>query len=203
MRCPFCHNAGIVLSNNLSESIIEWAKIVQFLQKRIKLLDGVCISGGEPTLQKNLESRIREIKALGFLVKLDTNGTRPSVLKNLVQAGLVDYVAVDIKNTPQKYHITAGVEDFEITLIQESIDFLLAGKVDYEFRTTVVKEFHEIDDFIVIAKLLHQAKKYYLQKFTDADNVIMSGLNSYSDTEMGIIKRVIQPIIPTVELRGL
>lgn len=203
MRCPFCHNAGIVLSNNLSESIIEWAKIVQFLQKRIKLLDGVCISGGEPTLQKNLESRIREIKALGFLVKLDTNGTRPSVLKNLVQAGLVDYVAVDIKNTPQKYHITAGVEDFEITLIQESIDFLLAGKVDYEFRTTVVKEFHEIDDFIVIAKWLQGAKRYYLQKFTDADNVIKSGLNSYSDTEMGIIKRVIQPIIPTVELRGL
>ena len=203
MRCPFCHNAGIVLSNNLSESIIEWAKIVQFLQKRIKLLDGVCISGGEPTLQKNLESRIREIKALGFLVKLDTNGTRPSVLKNLVQAGLVDYVAVDIKNTPQKYHITAGVEDFEITLIQESIDFLLAGKVDYEFRTTVVKEFHEIDDFIVIAKWLQGAKRYYLQKFTDSDNLIQSGLHSYSDTEMGVINRVVQPIFPTVELRGL
>ncbi|NMB39579.1 MAG: anaerobic ribonucleoside-triphosphate reductase activating protein [Firmicutes bacterium] len=203
MRCPFCHNAGIVLGNNLSESKIEWGEILQFLQKRIKLLDGVCISGGEPTLQKDLESRISEIKALGFLVKLDTNGTRPSVLKNLVQAGLVDYVAVDIKNTPQKYHITAGIEDFNIGLIQETIDFLLAGKVDYEFRTTVVKEFHEIDDIIAICKWLQGAKRYYLQKFTDSDNLIQSGLHSYSDTEMGVIKRVVQPIFPTVELRGL
>ena len=175
MRCPFCHNAPLVLGNDFEKQHDEWDEIIQFLRTRTKLLDAVCISGGEPTLQKGLKSRISEIKTLGFLVKLDTNGTNPRVIKELVDANLVDYIAVDIKNSPAKYALTAGVENFDLSPVQESVEFLLSSSVDYEFRTTVVKEFHDENDFLAIAKWLQGAKQYFLQQFVDSGNLIKPG----------------------------
>jgi len=203
MRCPFCHNAPLVLGNDFEKQHDEWDEIIQFLRTRTKLLDAVCISGGEPTLQKGLKSRISEIKTLGFLVKLDTNGTNPRVIKELVDANLVDYIAVDIKNSPAKYALTAGVENFDLSPVQESVEFLLSSSVDYEFRTTVVKEFHDENDFLAIAKWLQGAKQYFLQQFVDSGNLIKPGLHSYSIEEMEHFRTIIQPLLPAVELRGI
>ncbi|MDI9449690.1 MAG: anaerobic ribonucleoside-triphosphate reductase activating protein [Bacillota bacterium] len=203
MRCPFCHNAPLVLRNSYDQHQIEWGEIIQFLRARVKLLDGVCISGGEPTLHKELRSRIEEIKRLGFLVKLDTNGTNPSLLKELVDAGLVDYIALDVKNSPEKYALTAGVEHFDLSPVRESAAFLLSGAVDYEFRTTVVKEFHTENDLLTIAQWLKGAKRYYLQQFVDSGSIIRPGLHAYSEAEMQHFKAMIQPVIPYVELRGI
>lgn len=200
LRCPFCHNASIVLGDSQE---LEWSRIKEFLKKRTKVLDGVCISGGEPTLQRDLKARIEEIKEIGFLVKLDTNGTKPKVLKHLVQSGLVDYVAMDIKNSFSKYGSTIGISNFDIGPIQESVEFLLSGSVDYEFRTTVVKEFHEKDDFVSIGMLLQGAERYYLQAFVDSEHVLKRGLHSYSKAEMEMFKEVLKPFIPAVELRGV
>ncbi len=202
-RCPFCHNGDIVLGDKLSSAKIQWEEVLEFLSKRTKVLDGVCISGGEPTLQANLKSRIQEVKALGFLVKLDTNGTRPAIIKNLIEANLLDYVAVDIKNSKEKYALTTGMDILDIAQLDETIDYLLNCDIDYEFRTTVVKEFHQIDDFLHISEWLQGAKKYYLQQFVDSEHVIQSNLQAYSSEEMEAIKGIVQRLIPTVEIRGI
>jgi pyruvate formate lyase activating enzyme len=200
LRCPFCHNASIVLGNSQE---LEWSRVMEFLRKRVKVLDGVCISGGEPTLQRDLEARIGEIKELGFLVKLDTNGTRPKVLKHLVQSEFVDYVAMDIKNSFAKYGSTVGISNFDIGPIQESVEFLLSRPVDYEFRTTVVKEFHEKDDFVSIGTWLQGAERYYLQAFVDSEHGLKRGLQPYSKDEMEVFREILTPFIPAVELRGV
>jgi len=203
LRCPFCHNAPLVVGKDLERQQIEWDAIIQFLKSRAKLLDAVCISGGEPTLQNGLLSRIGEIKALGFLVKLDTNGTNPQLLTELAETGLVDYIALDIKNAPAKYALTAGVEQLDLSPVRDSVAFLLSGTVDYEFRTTVVKEFHEVGDLLAIAQWLKGAKRYFLQQFVDSGNVLSPGLHAYSDAEMRYFKTILQTVIPSVELRGI
>lgn len=200
LRCPFCHNSGLITGWDDS---IDWAEIRGFLKSRVGILEGVCITGGEPTLHPDLVDHLTGIKSLGFLVKLDTNGTNPQVLVGLVDAGLVDYVALDVKNSPQRYNRTVGVKDFDVTSIATSIEFLLSHKVDYEFRTTVVREYHEEQGLLELAQWIKGAKRYYLQTFVDSEQVLQKGLHAYSPEEMRALAELIRPIIPVVEVRGI
>ncbi|WP_286946488.1 anaerobic ribonucleoside-triphosphate reductase activating protein [Acetobacterium sp. UBA5834] len=201
-RCPFCHNASIV-ENKLSEKGVLQKEVMDFLKRRLGILDGVCITGGEPLLQDQLENFIREIKALGFLVKLDTNGSLPKKLKQLIETGLVDYVAMDIKNSPDSYGQTIGINNYNLDLIKESVDLLLSNIVPYEFRTTVVRQLHTSKDMLAIAQWLKGAEHYYLQNFVDSGDILEGGLSGFSREEMQAFQELIRPIIPSVELRGI
>ncbi len=201
-RCPFCHNAGLVTDID-GETEIKEDYIIDFLSKRKGLLDGVAITGGEPLLQKDIEDFIRRIKQLGFAVKLDTNGSFPEKLKNLVNSGLIDYVAMDIKNSPSKYGLTVDISDFDYSKVQESIDFLKTGVVDYEFRTTVVAEFHTNKDIKEIAEILSGAKRYFLQNFVDSGNLIGENLHALSIETLTEMKNISAKFIQNVEIRGI
>ncbi len=199
-RCPFCHNAGLVLGN-ITESYRE-EEILSYLEKRKGLLDGVCITGGEPTLRPDLADFIKKIKALGYPVKLDTNGSNPALLKALVKEKLVDYVAMDIKNSFTKYPETCGDPNLDLAPIKESIDFLLGGSVDYEFRTTVVKELHTPEDISSVSKEIRGAKRYFLQNFVDSGDLLAQG---YSAPEPSVLKAMLEAArenIPEAALRG-
>lgn len=205
-RCPFCHNAGLLA--DAPEQISE-EELLTFLKKRQGLLDGVCITGGEPTLYKELPQLLKEIKALGFSVKLDSNGTNPEMLKSLVSDGLVDYVAMDIKNSPDHYSQTAGVTQPPLETLSESIRFLLEGDLDYEFRTTVVQEFHSLQDFTAIGQWLknispdRKAKKYFLQQFVQRDSVLCGGLSAPDATQLLAFRDALLPYVHAVEIRGV
>ena len=201
-RCPFCHNASL-LSTAKSRQKVSGKEIFDFLKMREGLLDGVCISGGEPLLHDDIGAFISEIKELGYLVKLDTNGSRPGKLEKLISSGAVDYIAMDIKNAPEKYAVTIGVPGYDISPVEESITLLLSCNVPYEFRTTVVSDFHTGDDLLAIASWIAGAKKYTLQKFTDSGEVLQSGLTAYSDEEMRQLLQSVKKIIPAAELRGV
>ena len=201
LRCPFCHNAFLVTQTDKNEEISK-SEILEFLKKRKGILDGVCISGGEPLLNDDIFDFIREIKEIGLCVKLDTNGTFPQKLKKAVNEKIVDYVAMDIKNTIEKYPQTVGIDTFDISPINESIDFLLLNNVDYEFRTTVVREFHTIEDIENIAKRISGAKKYFLQVFIDSGNLIGRNLHACSSEEMNKFKEIAQQYIVDVSVRG-
>ncbi len=176
-RCPFCHNASLVTHTGDNTPINE-EDIFSYLSTRKNLLDGIVITGGEPLLQPDLADFIRKVKNYVKAVKLDTNGTFPTRLKALVQEGLVDYVAMDVKNCRGKYPLTAGTDRFSLSDIEESIDFLLSGAVDYEFRTTVVEGLHTPQDIVKIAKWIRGAKRYYLQNFMDSGDLIGSGMGA-------------------------
>ena len=201
-RCPFCHNATLVLSPN-SQPIIPEDVIFETLNNRLGILEGVCITGGEPTLYPNLIPFIEKIKALGLLVKLDTNGTNPDLLHELISKKQIDYVAMDIKNSKDKYAVTIGLPTAPIKEISESISILLESDIDYEFRTTVVKEFHSLDDFLAIGKWIQGAKSYYLQAYKDSDDVISSGLHSYSKDELKHFAKELQAYVNKVSIRGI
>jgi pyruvate formate lyase activating enzyme len=203
-RCPFCHNAGLVTKIDTAERIDE-EEIFSYLKKRQGILDGVCITGGEPTLQKDLPEFIRAIRALGYDVKLDTNGTSPDLLKALIDEGLVDYVAMDVKNAPEKYPLTVGLADYDITPIQRSIDLLLEGRVDYEFRTTVVAEYHTPEDIASIARWIEGAPRYFLQPFVDSGTLIGSPdglLHTPDAATLEAMCSAARAIIPASVLRG-
>ena len=202
--CPFCQNASLINVNKKNEiQTLKEDDVLNFLKTRSGLLDGVCISGGEPLLQEGLELFIDKVKELGFLVKIDTNGSNTEKLLALIESGNIDYVAMDIKNSPEKYAQTIGLPWYDITLIDESISILLSDKVPYEFRTTVVKEFHTPEDLNLIAQWISGADKYYLQMFIDSDNVKQKGFNSYSGAEMKQFVREIKKVLPSTELRGV
>ncbi|MCE5196173.1 MAG: anaerobic ribonucleoside-triphosphate reductase activating protein [Negativicutes bacterium] len=201
-RCPFCHNAALVLHPQKDQSGLE-QEFFGFLAKRRGLLDGICLSGGEPLLQEDLKNFIFEIKSLGFLVKLDTNGSFPSKLKELVGAGLIDYVAMDIKNSPDAYAKTAGITDNVLPQINESVNFLLSGAVDYEFRTTVVKDFHAKENLIEIGKWIRGAQRYFLQNFVDSGDLIRPGLQGMDKTELSVLAEVVREFVPSVQIRGI
>lgn len=200
-RCPFCHNAGIVVEDDQEE--ISKDALFSFLQKRKHVLQGVCITGGEPLLYEETEPLIRGIKELGYKIKLDTNGSFPKRLKKLVRHGLVDYVAMDLKNSKEKYMETAGTENFELEAIEESVSFLLEGHVDFEFRTTIVKELHTMDDIKKMAQWIKGAGKYFLQPFVDSGELIEDGFSAYEEEEMREFARVVKEFVPNVEIRGL
>ena len=199
-RCPFCHNASLVYGQG--DEISE-AEFFDFLEKRKAMLNGVCVTGGEPTLQPDLENFLRKIKEMEYLVKLDTNGYKPDVLKHLVKSGLVDYVAMDIKNSKEKYSFTTDIKDFDIAPICESVDFLMEDTVDYEFRTTVVREFHNERDIQDIAEWIKGAKKYFLQCFVDSGDLIGENFGGYDQKSMENLLKITKKIIPSAEIRGL
>lgn len=206
-RCPFCHNSDL-LGGTGPEGLTQ-EELLAFLKKRQGLLDGVCITGGEPTLQNDLEDLIRSIKDLGYLVKLDTNGTRPQVVKALAEKKLIDYVAMDIKNSPQRYADTAGAPKLELAAVEETMRFLLEGTLDYEFRTTVVAQLHDAQAMKSIGQWLQRlspekkARRLYLQSYMDRDTVLMGGLSAHSKEKMLGFKDILTPYADIVELRGI
>lgn len=205
-RCPFCHNTDL-LPGKGEEYMTEDA-FITFLKKRQGLLDGVCVSGGEPTLYPGLPEFLSKIKALGYAVKLDTNGSRPEILKDVVRKGLVDYVAMDVKNSPARYAETVGLAHFDIGPTEESLRFLVADNIDYELRTTVVKPLHDaasIQDMgvwlgsLVVGK---QPKRLFLQKFVDRESVLFAGLSAALPEEMQQLSQLLTPFCEQVSIRG-
>ena len=201
-RCPFCQNGNLVLHPE-KEPVFPQKQIFDHLRKRKGILEGVCITGGEPTLEPELPEFIRKIKELGYLVKLDTNGYRPEVLKKLVQEKLLDYVAMDIKNAPGRYQETAGVPDMNVLNIQDSVEFLMAGEVDYEFRTTVTRELHRREEMEKIGKWLAGCKRYYLQNYRQSEAVIQPVFTGYSREQLERFRELLLKSIPEVEIRGV
>ena len=198
-ECPFCQNSSLIPITNTGEFSEE--EIFEYLNLRKNILDGVVITGGEPTVQKDLKAFIKKIKDLGLLVKLDTNGGNPKVLQELIDEKLVDYVAMDIKNIFNKYNITAG-KKVSLDNIKKSIEILKASKIDYEFRTTIIKEMHSLDDIVSICKLVGNAK-YYLQNFEDSENVLNHSLHGFSREELLFIDKYLKDLFPNVEIRAL
>lgn len=202
LRCPFCHNASLVLQPDASE-VYEESYILEYLGKRRGLLDGVCITGGEPLLNRDLKDFIKKVKELGYSVKLDTNGSFPDRLAELVSDGLIDYVAMDVKNCKEKYALTVGIEKFDIKNIEKTVEFLLKNTVDYEFRTTVVKQFHEPQDIERLAQWIAGAKRYFLQGFVDSGNLIGQGLEAVDKNILIIMKEKAGKYLNSVQIRGV
>lgn len=202
LRCPFCHNALLVTQLS-KEDIISAESIFSYLEKRKEILDGVAITGGEPLLQPDIASFIRKIKNMGYAVKLDTNGAYPTKLRDLVEEGIVDYVAMDVKNCKEKYGETVGIPNFDISKIEKSVEFLMQGKVDFEFRTTVVKEFHTVEDIEKLAEWIKGAPKYYLQNFTDSGNLIGENLHECDKKTLEIMKNTASKYVSLCETRGV
>ncbi|MFA5503021.1 MAG: anaerobic ribonucleoside-triphosphate reductase activating protein [Bacilli bacterium] len=200
-RCPFCHNSSLV--TRLKENTeIPFEEILAYLRKRKGVLDAVVISGGEPTLDLGLKDEIKKIKEIGYLIKLDTNGTHPEVIKDLLENNLLDYIAMDIKNSFEKYPSTIGVDNYEKEKILQSIDLIINSKIDYEFRTTLIEEFHSLEDMNKIGEIIKGAKKFYLQKFIDHETNIEQGLRSVTKENALIYKSVLSKYVESVELRG-
>ena len=237
-RCPFCHNPALVVPDRTEAEIPQcggeqpshihrWAEaeVLVFLKKRVGLLDGVCITGGEPLLHKDLVPFLARVKSLGFSVKLDTNGNHPDYLKHLVERRLVDYVAMDIKNAPSRIAETIGIPTFNPDAVRQSVEFLLSDAVDYEFRTTVIRELHQKEDLLALAKWIVGARRYFLQEFVDTGNLIQdvqaqyggaafpgedSGedkalrcFHAYSEAEMRALCEAVRAILPTADVRGI
>ena len=211
-RCPFCHNGELVLNPSCGSHCTQ-EDIFSFLNKRKNILQGVCITGGEPTLQGDLEDFMREVRGLGYLVKLDTNGYEPDVLEKLLKDGLLDYVAMDIKNCPGKYGMTAGRESLEMDRVTRSVELLKHSGIDYEFRTTVVREFHTTEDIVEIGKWIVGCPVYFLQQYQDSENVIETmrcgrqevfhGYDISVMEEMAEAVRHLPGMTGKVELRGV
>ena len=206
MRCPFCHNALLVTRVSESETFSE-EEVLSFLKKRIGILDGVCITGGEPLLQSDLEDFIVEIRRLNFKIKLDTNGTFPLKLSALLDKGLIDYVAMDIKNSPEKYPLTVGLPDFDVRPVFESANILMNSPVAYEFRTTLVREYHTFEDIEKIGRLLAGAKNYYLQNFEDSGDLVGSGdispvLSAFPPPDAEHCREILSKYVENVKIRN-
>lgn len=201
-RCPFCHNASLVNIPQNGRQEIDEEDFFAFIQKRRGILDGVCITGGEPTIYPDLTEFIGKIKALGYKVKLDTNGSNPEKLRELTSANLVDYVAMDIKNSPEKYAMTAKCDGKTLERVRESISLLMNSGVDFEFRTTVVNELHTDADFHGIGKLIEGAPKYYLQNFKDSGDILEGGFSSVSASDIKRYLAIVKKYVPAAKLRG-
>lgn len=201
MRCPFCHNAELL--DGSAPPVMDEEELLSFLKKRRGLLDGVAFTGGEPLLQKDLAELAVRIRELGYPIKLDTNGTHPERLGKMIRDGLVQYAAMDIKNSPERYAETAGLNAVDIGPIRESTSILLDGKIDYEFRTTTVAELHTDSSFEQIGSWIRGAEHYYLQRFTDRETVPFEGFHAPTEEQMRHWADIIRPNIPAVELRGV
>ena len=205
-RCPFCHNSELLCHEG--EAFMTEDAFLAFLQKRVGLLDGVCVSGGEPTLYPGLEEMLRRIKALGFAVKLDTNGSHPDILKALVEKGLVDHVAMDVKNSPRQYAATTGIPGISLDRIEESLRFLMTDAVSYETRTTVVDQLHSGESILEMGRWLagiepgKKLRVLYLQRFVDRDTVAFSGLSAPPEEKLAQFLEILAPYVDSVKLRG-
>lgn len=201
-RCPFCHNASLVLAP-AEQPIIPEEEIFNTLIKRKGILEGVCITGGEPTIYPGLKNFIKKIKDLGLLVKLDTNGNNPDIIKDLITTHSIDYIAMDIKNSKENYGLSVGIKSFDVSRVSESVSILLSSNIDYEFRTTIVKELHTKEDIISIGKWIQSAGNYYLQPYKDSGDIICPGFSSYTKNELIEFKELLLPYIHNVGIRGI
>ena len=199
-RCPFCQNVSLVLSSS-SEPLIADEEIFSFLTKRKGMLDGVVVTGGEPTLQKDLIPYLGRLKGLGYLVKLDTNGYRPDVLEKAMESGYVDYVAMDIKTSLDEYPVVAGIKNLDVSRIERSVELLKSGAVDYEFRTTVVEPLHHKENFEKIGELLKGCRRYYLQSFVDSGNIIGKNCFPPSQEQLKNYLKTVSNYIESVSIR--
>lgn len=205
-RCPFCHNSELFMGK--PEKLMEDEDFFTFLKSRKGLLDGVCVSGGEPTLYKKLPAFLAKIKELGFLVKLDTNGSNPQMVKELAAKNLVDYIAVDVKNSPALYAQTVGLEKIDLAPIEESLRFLIGGDVDYELRTTLVSQLHDAASIQDMGQWLGalvtglKPKKLFLQSFVDRDTVLFSGLTPPESETTAEFAKILAPFADTVTIRN-
>lgn len=200
--CPYCHNAPLVLDYK-NQPIISKEEVFSYLKKRRTILEGVCISGGEPTLSQNLITFMKKLKELGYEIKLDTNGTNPKLLQKAFSLQLLDYVAMDIKSSPENYSQVCGLSSLDLSPIRESVTFLKESGIRYEFRTTVVREFHKDQTFHAIGEWLKGDSCYYLQSFRSGDSVIVSGLHGYTKDEMEHFRTLMLPCLPNTSLRGV
>lgn len=200
-RCPFCHNSSLIHSPNPDSRISE-EKILNFLKKRQGILEGVCITGGEPTLQPDLPYFLEKIRELGYSIKLDTNGYRPQVLISLIQQGLIDYVAMDIKTSREHYPQVCGLPGMDISAIERSVDYLMTHSTSYEFRTTLVKELHSLSDMEAIGTWLKGCQAYFLQSYQDSEEVLQKNLHPFSKDELQAYYKEVLPYIPNTKLRG-
>ena len=197
-RCPFCQNWEIV--NGKGEDV-DPKELLSFLKKRKGVLDGVCVTGGEPIVHDDISALLSEIKELGYSVKLDTNGSYPDKLRNLVENRLVDTVAMDVKNCKERYALTAGTA-VNVEEIDESVQFLLSDAVDYEMRTTVADELHREEDMLKLSQWIAGAKRYYIQNFKDSDAVPYGNLSPCSDEKLRRFTEIMRPLVPSVKIRG-
>ena len=198
LRCPFCHNAGLVLEPHESQNMEN--EVLDYLSKRKGLLDGVCITGGEPLLQPDLIEFMQKVKSLGLLIKLDTNGSMPGKLRTILESGLVDYVAMDIKSSGQGYPLAIGC-DMDFSLFEESINLLKSSKIPHEFRTTAVKGIHTKEDFLQISKMLGD-QPYFIQRFVDSGNLLGKGCSAFSESEGEDLLNIVKKHTPAARLRG-
>lgn len=198
-RCPFCHN-GLTVIN--SKDSISFEEIISFLKTRVGLLDAVVFSGGEPTLVPNLKSYIKQVKDLGFKVKLDTNGSNPKVLKDLIESKLLDYIAMDIKNSEDMYALTAGCPRVDMSAIKESVNLIMSSNIGYEFRTTLVNEYHSVKSITEMAELVKGANKLFLQKFVNRDGVFHKYLTEVPKSTAEEYKKILNKFVKDVNLRG-
>lgn len=199
-RCPFCHNWELLDGSSPAQTDSE--AFLQFLNKRKGMLEGVVVTGGEPLLRKELPELLGQIKELGYPVKLDTNGNHPEALEKVIRDGLVDYVAMDIKNSRGKYAMTAGLEQLDTGAVEQSVRLLMNGPVEYEFRTTVVSELHNDDSFLDIREWIAGAQHYYLQYFTDRDTVPFEGFHAPEEDVMTHYAALVREKVPSVQIRG-
>ncbi len=200
-RCPFCHNSGLLDGTDTPEAMSE-DELFVFLEKRKNMLDGICVSGGEPLMDPDIEDLLTKIKTIGYDIKIDTNGSYPDRLKDIVKNGLTDSVAMDIKNSKEKYSLTAGAGPEIVSRIDESVEFLMSGAVDFEFRTTVVKEFHDSSDFEEIGKWIRGPERYYIQTFRNSDAVMSAGLHPPDREDLANYLNTVRQYVPAAELRG-
>ena len=205
-RCPFCHNGGLL---EQAPEALPPEELLTFLEKRRGLLDGVCITGGEPTLQPDLPQLLENIKALGYCVKLDTNGSNPAMLAQLLEKGLLDYVAMDVKNSPERYGETVGIPGMPLEKTEQSLRLLLSGPTDYELRTTCVAEFHEEAAAAAMGTWVEslvpgvKPAKWYLQCFVDRDSVLQDGLHAPNREKLEKMRKALEPHALFVSLRGV
>ncbi len=201
LRCPFCHNAGLV--TRPPEPSVSLETLVAFLKKREGILDGVAITGGEPLLDDSVYELLRAVKKLGYPIKLDTNGFFPDRLRYVINEGLCDYVAMDIKNSEERYAETSGLKHVDMDAVKRSIAILAEGKVDYEFRTTVVKDFHTKESLLGAASLIPKNARYYMQAYKDSGDTIGAPCAEYSQNELKALCQAVSEVVPLVEIRGI
>ena len=200
-RCGFCHNSPLVIDAD-NQASLNNEEIFSYLKKRQGILDGVCITGGEPTLEKELPLFIEKVKNLGYAVKLDTNGTNPETVKNLAKNGLVDYFAMDIKNDKENYNDIIGLTKFDTSKVEQTVEFFLTNNVDYEFRTTLIAEYHKKENIKNIGEWIKGAKKYFFQKFKAGENCISQGLTAIEESKAKEFLEIIKIYVPNTKLRG-
>ena len=201
LRCPFCHNSEL-LDAAAAPPVMDGRELLDFLKKRQGMLDGVAFTGGEPLLRPELPELLRAVRELGYAVKLDTNGTLPDALERVLDAGLADYVAMDVKNSPARYAETCGAESMDLGPVYASIDLLREKAPDYEFRTTVIDELHDEASFAAIGPMIAGAKRYFLQPFKDRDTVLFAGFHAPDSEKLERYAALVRPFVGAAEVRG-